>query len=1001
MNLLIKARPFILYFVAALGSLFFSNQSMADVTLTSSATAAGNINQGSTDNIIYAVKMDVTVSAVTVNNIQFTLTGTHDNNDLTTLRVYFNATAPTISGATLMAVNIAATFAAPHAYSSTFNSAGSQTIAAGASGYFIITASVDPAATNGNTVIVNGAANPVVFGYTTVPTVVNNQSNIAGTQTILAAGVTLATSAIAAANIAQGTNDNIVYAVKMDVASLAVAVNNIQLTLTGTHDNNDLTILKVYFNAAAPAVSGASLVAVNITATFAAPHTYSSTFNVVGQQTIAAGTSGYFIITANVDPAATNGNTVKVDGAVNPVVFGYTTSPVITNNQTNIAGAQTILAAGVTLTTSAVAAANIAQGTNDNIVYAVKMDVVSLPVVVNNIQFTLSGTHDNNDLTTLRVYYNAAAPTVSGATLMAVNIAATFAAPHAYSSTFNSAGSQTIAAGASGYFIITASVDPAATNGNTVILNGATNPVIFGYTTSPVVTNNQTNIAGTQTILAAGVTLTTSAVSAANIAQGSNDNIVYAVKVDVTVLPVTINNIQFTLTGTFDNNDLTTLRVYFNAAAPTVSGATLLAVNIPATFASPHTFSSTFNSSGPQTISSGGSGYFIITANVDPAATNGNTLKLDGAANPVVFSYTTAPTITNNQSDLAGLQTILASGVTLSTPTIAPGSIPQGSVNNILYAVKMDVTSLPVTVNNIQFTLTGTFDNNDLTTLRVYFNSTPTLTGANLLAVNIPATFTAPHTFSNTFNSSGPLPIASGASGYFIITTGVDAAATVGNTVILNGATNPVVFSFTTAPPVTNNQTNVAGPQSIAGILPLTLINFSGNVINAQQTQLQWTTSGELNAGNFEVEWSADGILFNTIATQPAAVNSLQNKQYNYIHKTAVDGNNFYRLKMNDLDGRFTYSPVIKIRVAVTETKITVMQNPVNDLLQIQIQAEKNESLVFNLYSAEGKIIASKSLAVTKGNNRLSWNILSLAAGNYLIASPNHLFETIKISVIK
>jgi len=58
----------------------------------------------------------------------------------------------------------------------------------------------------------------------------------------------------------------------------------------------------------------------------------------------------------------------------NPVTFGYTTAPTITNNQTDIAGVQTILASGVTLSSTAVAAANISQGTSNNIVYIVKME---------------------------------------------------------------------------------------------------------------------------------------------------------------------------------------------------------------------------------------------------------------------------------------------------------------------------------------------------------------------------------------------------------------------------------------------------------------------------------------------------------------------------------------------------------------------------------------------------------------------------------------------------
>lgn len=74
--------------------------------------------------------------------------------------------------------------------------------------------------------------------------------------------------------------------------------------------------------------------------------------------------------------------------------------------------------AAVTLTSSPVAAANIAQGSAFNIVYIVKMDVVSLPVTINSLQFTLTGTHDNNDLTTITTWFNPSVPSLTGATAL-------------------------------------------------------------------------------------------------------------------------------------------------------------------------------------------------------------------------------------------------------------------------------------------------------------------------------------------------------------------------------------------------------------------------------------------------------------------------------------------------------------------------------------------------------------------------------------------------------
>jgi hypothetical protein len=655
----------------------------------------------------------------------------------------------------------------------------------------------------------------------------------------------------------------------------------------------------------------------------------------------------------------------------------------------------------LTLTSSPVAASNIAQATTNNIVYIVKMDVTSSPVTVNSMQFTLTGTHDNNDLTTISILFNATAPSLTGAQILHYNESALFAAPHVYNIVgFNNSGPITILAGASGYFIIAVNTAAAATSGHTVKTDGAVNPVSFGYTTAPTITNNQTDAAGTQTMIAAGITLTTSTVPASNIAQGSNNNIVYIVKMDVTSFPVTINSIQFTLTGTHDANDLTTISILFNATAPSLTGAQILHYNESALFAAPHVYNIVgFNNSGPKTIAAGASGYFIITVNVDAAATGGNTVKINGLADPVTFGYTTAPTITNNQTDIAGTQTMMASGVTLTTSAIAAANIAQGSTNNIVYAVRMDVTSLPVTVNSIQFKLTGTHDVDDLTTISILFNATaPSLTGAQILHYNESALFAAPHVYNIVgFNNSGPKTIAAGASGYFIIAINVDAASTSGNTVKVNGLADPVIFGYATSPTVSNNQTDAAGTQTISATLPLTLLSFTGKAMNEQEVLLQWITAGEFNTKDFEVEWNDDGQHFSKIAVLPAAGNSSQNLHYSYLHKLPFDGNNYYRLKMFDIDGRFTYSPVIKIKIAITKDKIVVFPNPDNDLLQLQVQAVRNEAISFHLYSADGKAIASKLFTVTKGNNRLSWNLPQLAPGNYFISSGNDHFETIKI----
>ncbi len=629
-----------------LGLIFISisNRSYGDVTLTTFTVAAGNVSQGSNNNVVYVVKMDVTVSAVTVNNLQFTFTGSHDANDLTTLSIYFNPTAPTIAGSVGGSNVAAATFAAPHTYSVGV----SRMIAAGSSAYFIIAVNINSAATDNNTIKIDGLANPVVFGFTAAPNIINNQTDVAGLQTIQAADVTLTTSTVMASNVSQGSSNNVLYVVKMDVATEDVTVNNLQFTLTGTHDANDLTTLSIYFNPTAPTIAGSVGGSNTAAATFAAPHTYS-----VGvSRMIAAGFSAYFIIAINTNSAATDNNTIKIDGLANPVVFGFTAAPNIINNQSDVAGVQTIQAADVTLTTSAVMASNVSQGSSNNVLYVVKMDVATEDVTVNNLQFTLTGTHDANDLTTLNIYFNPTAPTIAGSVGGSNTAAATFAAPHTYSVGV----SRMIAAGSSAYFIIAINTNSAATDNNTIKIDGLANPVVFGFTAVPNIVNNQTDVAGLQTIQAADVALTTSAVTTSSVGPGSSNNVLYVVKMDVATEDVTVNNLQFTLTGTHDANDLTTLNIYFNPTAPTIAGSVGGSNTAAATFAAPHTYSVGV----ARTITAGSSAYFIIAINISGTgnATAGNTIKLDGALNPVVFGFTAVPNIVNSQTDVAGIKTI-------------------------------------------------------------------------------------------------------------------------------------------------------------------------------------------------------------------------------------------------------------------------------------------------------------------------------------------------------
>jgi hypothetical protein len=88
----------------------------------------------------------------------------------------------------------------------------------------------------------------------------------------------------------------------------------------------------------------------------------------------------------------------------------------------------------------------------------------------------------------------------------------------------------------------------------------------------------------------------------------------------------------------------------------------------------------------------------------------------------------------------------------------------------------------------------------------------------------------------------------------------------------------------------------------------------------------------EINTRNLELEKSLDGKMFNTIATIRAKNKSrLVAEKYIQQDENPVEGTNYYRVKINDQEGYFNYSMVIKVFFENLEHGISVYPNPVND----------------------------------------------------------------------
>ncbi|AEW00197.1 hypothetical protein A4D02_28315 [Niastella koreensis] len=180
------------------------------------------------------------------------------------------------------------------------------------------------------------------------------------------------------------------------------------------------------------------------------------------------------------------------------------------------------------------------------------------------------------------------------------------------------------------------------------------------------------------------------------------------------------------------------------------------------------------------------------------------------------------------------------------------------------------------------------------------------------------------------------------------------------------------------AEPCSNNSTGctVAGSSTAADLsvffptavsLPLLLTKFDGYYNNGKN-ELNWTTETEVQTDHFVVERSTDGSKYVAMGSLPAK--GLTNTLTNYYQFTdaLVNAQNvnrfYYRLKMVDKDGAYTYSKSVIITLPSGNDRVQVLvyPNPVLRNTTLQIKKATNELSVIEIFNSMGQRVYSKRL---------------------------------------
>ncbi|MGB1217071.1 MAG: T9SS type A sorting domain-containing protein, partial [Saprospiraceae bacterium] len=124
--------------------------------------------------------------------------------------------------------------------------------------------------------------------------------------------------------------------------------------------------------------------------------------------------------------------------------------------------------------------------------------------------------------------------------------------------------------------------------------------------------------------------------------------------------------------------------------------------------------------------------------------------------------------------------------------------------------------------------------------------------------------------------------------------------------------------------------------------LPVELLFFQGKA-KENHNHLTWITASETNNRGFHLEHSTDGRDFQEIAWIEGNGTTIEESQYDYLHKNPESYINYYRLLQEDHDGNTEYSKVIHIDNKGKKT-IRIYPNPTFNILNIEV-GDRNQAL--------------------------------------------------------
>jgi hypothetical protein len=165
--------------------------------------------------------------------------------------------------------------------------------------------------------------------------------------------------------------------------------------------------------------------------------------------------------------------------------------------------------------------------------------------------------------------------------------------------------------------------------------------------------------------------------------------------------------------------------------------------------------------------------------------------------------------------------------------------------------------------------------------------------------------------------------------------------------------------------------------------LSLDLLTFEAQG-TGKTTLLKWHTSSEKDFDGFNIERSVEGKTFEKVGFVKSAGTS--KGTYSFTDEVPLSGVNYYRLKMMNTDGSFTYSPVRSVVLAEGKTtNVSVVPNPAKEQVYVKLNVKEAKTITLVLVDITGKTLMSERKTLGSGFNELSLSLNNYPQGLYFL----------------